>query len=282
MANRVALDGFGPWTVTAGRISIAALALLIFGTLTGQGLDKIKGARAWGFVFAFGFISVAVALSLMSWGQQYVLSAFAGVSMGAVPLLLLPLAAVFSPEEGIGPRRFISLGLGFVGLLVLIGPGAFDSTGGEREFVGQLACIGTALCYAIGSVVTRRSPKIPPIAFSAGTLCVGSLLVLPIALAIEGVPKEFPQLSVSALLFSALGPTALAAVIRYRVITTAGSVFMSLTSYMVPVWSVIFGATLLGEDMPPQLIWGLLLILTGIGISQSRSLLPWLRGTTSG
>ena len=95
MANRVALDGFGPWTVTAGRISIAALALLIFGTLTGQGLDKIKGARAWGFVFAFGFISVAVALSLMSWGQQYVLSAFAGVSMGAVPLLLLPLAAVF-------------------------------------------------------------------------------------------------------------------------------------------------------------------------------------------
>ena len=41
---------------------------------------------------------------------------------------------------------------------------------------------------------------------------------------------------------------------------------------MVPVWSVIFGVTLMGEDLPGQLYLALALILGGIGLSQWRSL----------
>ncbi len=277
LSTRLALEGFGPWTVAAGRISIAALALALVGAAAGQGINQIRSRRAWLSVVAFGLISVAVALSLLSWGQQYVLSAFAGVSMGAVPLLILPLAAVFSREEGIGPRRIIGLGLGFTGLLVLIGPQAFGQSGAPLEFWGQLACFGTACCYAIGSIITRKSPKMPPLAFAAAGLIVASLVVVPIAIIKEGLPHDLFGRPSAALLFAALGPTALAAVIRVRVITTAGTIFMSLTSYMVPVWSVVFGITLMRETLPPQLIWGLILILSGIGLSQSRGLRAWLK-----
>jgi drug/metabolite transporter (DMT)-like permease len=75
-----------------------------------------------------------------------------------------------------------------------------------------------------------------------------------------------------ALIYVAVFPTALAAIIRVRVITTAGSLFMSITSYMVPVWAVIFGITLMGETLPPQLFWALALILAGIGLSQWRAI----------
>ncbi|MEM9581442.1 MAG: DMT family transporter [Pseudomonadota bacterium] len=281
MSIRVALDGFSPAQVAAGRIGIGALALWLLGHLVGQPLaliTKVAGRRGWAFVVIIGAGSIAVPLSLLSWGQQYVPSAFAGVAMGTVPLLVLPLVFAFSPDEGIGPRRVIGMLMGFAGLVIMIGPGAFDASYGALSIWGGLACIASAGCYAVGSILTRRAPKMPPVALASGTLIVAAVIVVPLALIIDELPREFPMRPSAALLYAALFPTALAAIIRVRVITTAGSLFMSLTSYMVPVWSVIFGIALLAEELPAQLYLALALILGGIFIAQSRQIFARLRG----
>jgi drug/metabolite transporter (DMT)-like permease len=49
---------------------------------------------------------------------------------------------------------------------------------------------------------------------------------------------------------------------------TAGPVFLSLVNYQVPMWSVLLGALILGEALPPSLIWAMMLILVGVGLSQ--------------
>ncbi len=273
MSVRVALDGFGPWSVAAGRTVIGALCLWAVGAGLGQGLRKLPSARAWVFSAVIGAGAVALPFALLSWGQQFVPSAFAGVAMGAVPLLVLPLVAVFSPEEGIGPRRIMGLLLGFVGLAILLGPEALQPSGRELEIWGRLACLGAAGCYACGSVITRRAPPMPPLAFASATLLIAAVILVPTALIIEGLPQQMPATPSFALLYAALFPTALAAVIRVRVITTAGSLFMSLTSYQVPVWSVILGVAVLGEALPAQLFLALAVILLGIAVSQSRALL---------
>ncbi|MFY0691992.1 MAG: DMT family transporter [Paracoccaceae bacterium] len=277
MSVRVALDGFGPWTVAAGRTLLGAIVLCAIGALMGQGLSRIPSAKAWGFCAVLGVGAIALPFSLLSLGQQYVPSAFAGVAMGAVPLMILPLVAIFSPEEGIGPRRIAGMCIGFVGLVILIGPGALDSTGDANEAFGRFACLGAAACYAVGSVITRRAPKMPPIAFAGATLAVAAATTVPVALVLEGIPQDWPALPLSGLIYAALLPTALAAVIRVRIITTAGSLFMSLVSYIVPVCSVILGVTLLGEELPSQLYLALAIILGGIGLSQSRALVKMFR-----
>jgi drug/metabolite transporter (DMT)-like permease len=43
---------------------------------------------------------------------------------------------------------------------------------------------------------------------------------------------------------------------------------MSLTNYQVPLWSVVFGVTLMGEPLPGSMIWATLLILSGVALSQ--------------
>lgn len=276
MGTSLALEGISLWWVAAGRLALAAAILLPLGAIMGQGLGTIRGAKTWGFVTIIGVGSLALPLTLLAWGLTYVPSAFAGVAMGAVPLIVLPLVAIFSHDEGIGPRRIIGVCLGFVGLVLLVGPGAFD----DGTFAGRMACIGTAACYAAGSVMTRRAPKMPPVAFAGATLLMGALVLVPLAWIIDG-PLQITQSSAAwALLYTALFPTGLAAIMRVRVITTAGSLFMSFTSYMVPVWAVLFGATLMGEALPSQLFWALALILAGIGISQSRALLQQLRPRT--
>jgi drug/metabolite transporter (DMT)-like permease len=265
---RISLDGFGPWQVAALRTSIAAVALVIGGALLRQPVWAITSVRAWIYCAAIGAGSTALPFLLLAWGQQHVPSAFAGVAMGAVPLIVLPLVFVFSPEEGIGPRRIAGTALGFVGLIILVGPGALDRTGSNLETLGRLACIGAAGCYAIGSVLTRRSPAMPPLAFAAATILVAAIVLGPLALWFEGWPEAWPTRPSLGLLYTALLPTAVAAFIRVRVITTAGSLFMSLVSYMVPIWAVIFGVTLLDESLPPQIFIALAIILVGIGLSQ--------------
>ncbi|MDG1168265.1 MAG: EamA family transporter, partial [Sulfitobacter sp.] len=48
----------------------------------------------------------------------------------------------------------------------------------------------------------------------------------------------------------------------------AGPVFMSLVNYQVPLWSVVLGALILSEPLPPSLLYAMLLILIGVGLSQ--------------
>lgn len=272
MSVRLSLDGFGPWTVAAGRTTIAAILLTALGFAFKQGIDRVPSRKAWGAAGAIGAFAIALPIVLLTQGQQHVPSAFAGVTMGAVPLLVLPLAYVFSPEEGIGPRRIMGMIIGFIGLFILVGPGAANTTGSDNETWGRIACLIAAGCYALGSIITRRAPKMPPIAFAAATMVVAAAILIPLSLIIEGIPRAFPFTPTLALLYAAALPTALAAVIRVRVITTAGSVFMSLTSYMVPVWAVILGVSFMNETLPPQLFIALAIILFGIGLSQSRAL----------
>ncbi len=276
MSMTIALDGYGPRTVAAARLGLAAFVLVVLGALIDQpitAISKTAGRRGWLFCTTIGVIALAMPMLLLTWGQQHVPSAFAGVAMGTVPLLVLPLVYVFSPEEGIGPRRIIGMGVGFIGLAVLVGPGAFSDTGSELTLWGRLACICAASGYAIGSVLTRRAPSMPPIALASGTMSVAAAIVIPFALLTEELPSIFPINATIAVIYAALLPTAIGAIIRVRVITTAGSLFMNITSYMVPVWSVIFGITLMGENLPPQLFYALALILVGIFISQSRQIM---------
>ena len=273
MSGAVALEGYGPWWVAAGRTALAALTLTLAGPLVGQGLGRLQGGRIWTYSIIIGILAIAAPFAVLSWTLQYVPSAFAGVAMGAVPLLTLPLIAIFSPEEGMGPRRVAGVCLGFLGLALLVGPGAFE--GGTLE--GRIGCIIVAACYAVGSILTRRAPKAPPVAFATATMIVAAVVLIPIALMVEGLPPREAGLPLIALIYLAILPTGVAAIIRVRVISTAGSLFMGLTSYMVPVWSVIFGITLMGETLPAALFYALGLILTGILLIQWRAIMAALR-----
>lgn len=271
LSVRIALDGFTPLQVAAGRTLIGALALVSIASVMGQPPSALPSRRAWWFAALIGVGTVALPFTLLAFGQQHVPSAFAGVAMGAVPLLVLPLVWAFSPEEGIGPRRIVGMAMGFAGLMVLTGPGAFGA-GEGRVLFGRIACISAALCYAVGSVMTRRAPAMPPLAFASVTLLAAATVLVPTALVIDGIPQSLPLEPLQALVYAALFPTALAAVLRVRIITTAGSLFMSMVSYMVPVWSVILGVALRAEELAASLYLGLAIILAGILVSQSRSI----------
>ena len=274
MVVSIALEGYGPLTVAAARTALGAAALLVAMMATGRSIPRFDRALRSSVIW-IGVLSTALPFTLLSWGQQYVPSAFAGLSMAALPLMVLPLAHFFSDEK-LNGRKFLGVLIGFTGALVLIGPG-LAALGQGKEPLAQLACLAASFSYAVSSVQTRRCPPIDPLTLAALTLAVGAVILLPAMLVVEGIPRWEGARSGFAIIALGLVPTALAALLRVATIRSAGSVFMTLVNYQVPVWSMVFGAWVLSEALPLRFFFALALILTGLAISQwvsLRKLLP--------
>lgn len=264
MVISLALRGYGPVTVACARTTLGAVAMLALLQITGRKLPQ--GWNVWSSAIPIGLLSTAVPFFLLSWGQQNLPSAFAGLSMAAVPLFVLPLAHFFS-DERLALRKVIGFGTGFLGVVILLGPSAL---GGDTALLPRLACLGAAFCYSVSSILTRRCPPVDPMGLAAATLIVGAVVLVPAMLVVEGVPHWAGTIPGGAIILLGLVPTALAALLRVSVIRSAGSSFMTLTNYQVPLWSLAFGTLVLGEALPHSFFVALLCILAGLFISQSK------------
>lgn len=279
MVIELALRGITPFWLSAMRIAFAALLMLVIWMPRGARLFRVPAGRAdyvrLAFVSAF---STAVPFMFLSWGQQYTTSGFAGVSMAAVALIVLPLAHFLVPGERMTLRRTAGFLVGFAGVVLLIGGDAFASTGAALETAGRLACLATASCYAVSSIVMRRLPPVDPIGLSTVMLVVGAAIVVTCAFIAEGAPPLPDPATFGWLALLGLVPTAGANLIRVLVIRSAGPVFMSLTNYLVPLCAVLFGWLILSEPLPPSLIGAMALILGGVALSQWDTLRPMILG----
>ena len=269
MVTEIALEGLTPFWLAAGRIGFAAMLMtLIWGSRGFRLFDAPVSRGDWAAATVIGALSSTIPFMLLAWGQQFVTSGFAGVSMAAVALIVLPLAHFLVPGERLTVRKGLGFIIGFVGVCVLIGAQAFETTGATMEPAGRLACIGAASCYAVSSVLMRRLPKVDTIGLSTVLLLIGSALVLPAALIVEGPPPLPDTKTILVVIALGLIPPAAANLLRVLVVRTAGPVFMSLTNYQVPIWSVVLGALILDEPLPPSLLWAMMLILSGVALSQ--------------
>lgn len=269
MVTEIALTGITPFWLAASRIGFAAIVMVVIWGFRGFTLfEKPPTINRIVTMIFIGGLSGAIPFTLLAWGQQYVTSGFAGVSMASTALIILPLAHFFVPGEALTLRRMLGFGVGFCGVVILIGGQAFESTGAALETPGRLACILAASCYATSSILMRRLPAIDPIGLATVLLLIGSAMIVPTAFVVEGPPPMPATDILLVLLFLGLVPTAMANVMRVLVVRSAGPVFMSLVNYQVPVWSVVLGALVLSEPLPPSLLLAMCLILAGLGVSQ--------------
>ena len=271
----LALTGFEPMTLVAGRVSMAAVILLTITVIFGDGLPCFKstnGKRIWLHCFGMGLFTNAIPFSLLSWGQQVVTSGFAGISMAVVPLFVLPLSHYLIPRETMTRIKVIGFLFGFVGVILLIGGDKILAGGlsSPEMFAAQIGCVIASCCYAIGSIVTRLCPPISALSFAATGLLISSLMLIPTALIVDGVPTVSFDIALVGLAYLIVFPTAVATILLTVLVRRAGPPFLSLVNYQVPVWAVIIGVIILDETLPSHFLIALVVILTGLFISQLR------------
>ena len=273
LSVEISLAGFGPITVAASRVTIAAITLLLYAYIFGDGLPQIsskKDKRVWLHCLGMALFTNALPFSLLSWGQQTVTSGFAGVSMALVPLFVLPLSHKLVPGEKLSRAKVTGFLFGFLGVVLLIG--------GEKIFanqsstpillLAQIACVTASCCYAIGSVITKLCPPVSTVSYASCGLMLASFMLIPTALWFEGIPKSPNSLAITSIIYLALFPTAIATILLTILVRRAGPPFLSLVNYQVPIWAVVIGVAVLGEALPGHFLIALSIILGGLFISQ--------------
>lgn len=258
-------------TLVAARLILGALILLALVYLRGARLPPF--GRVWGNYTILAVLGNCLPFTAITWGQQRTDSALAGILMAVMPLATIVLAHFFVKGEHLTRNRVIGFILGFAGIVVLMGPSAFERVSGQTlATLSQLAILFGALCYAGNSVLTRNLARGDDVLVaSTAMLLIASVITIPIALVIDRPWQIVAEPgSVWAIVWLGVGPTAIATVVYFKLIASAGPTFMSLVNYMTPVVAVFLGVALLGETPGLHAYMALGLILLGIAVSQWR------------
>ena len=273
----VALTALPPLTVVLCRVGLAALALLIAIRLSGQGMPQEVGL--WGAFLVMGALNNAIPFSLIVWGQVHIDSGLASILNATTPLFTVLLAHAVTADEKMTPNRIAGVLLGLAGVAVLIGPEALAGLGaaGLAPLVAQVAILGAAASYACASLYGRRFRHLPPTIPAAGMLCGSSVLMLPLALAIDRPWTLAPGAPViAAVVGLAVLSTALAYFLYFRILTLAGSTNLMLVTFLIPVSAILLGTLFLGERLDWSAFAGMGLIFAGLAAVDGR-VSAWLR-----
>ena len=266
MLNEIALTAFAPAALVAGRIGIAALVLTAYMRATGTRLPPV--GRQWLPMLVVAVFGNVLPFHLIAWAQQHIDSSLAGVLMAVMPLYVLTLAHFFLPGPQLTVGRAIGFGIGFLGVVIAIGPDFVQGFSGNLAVWGSLATLGAALSYAIGSVYARSLGATDPVRLSAGMLLVASALSVPSALIGAPLVATPGPAAIAAVLVLGLLATGFATLLYFRLVQGPGPAFLSLVNYLVPGWAVLAGVVFLDEAVTPGVFGGLALILAGIAIGE--------------
>ncbi|RED13038.1 DMT family transporter [Pontivivens insulae] len=258
----VALTGFGPLAVVSARAGLAAFVLCLAALLTEQGLPRT--VEHWVWCGVIGITSLALPFTLLTWAQLTVDSTLAAILISGGPLFVLIFARLILGTP-LTLRRVLGFVVGLAGLVVLIGPGALSGLGGD--VLAQLACLGTAACYAFSSVLVKRMPPVAPIPATAASQLTAALIILPFGG--TAFATEF-AVGPALLALVVLGciQTGAAQLLRFWTVRRAGPVFMASVSYLIPVWAGFVGVAFLGETITPSLVIGFALIISGLLVAR--------------
>jgi drug/metabolite transporter (DMT)-like permease len=274
---KVAVAEIPPLTLVLGRVAIGASFLLVALLLRRQRLSRDR--RIWGYLAVMAVLQNALPWTLLSWGEQSIDSATASILNGTTPIFTIVLAHFLVPGDRLTPAKLTGVLMGFAGLLLLIAPSLAD--GLRATTLGLVAVTVAAASYAVALVYSRnRLRGLPPLVAPASQLLLATLFMFPLTMAVDqpwtlAAPSTA---AVASLLALGIFGTGLAFVVYYRLLEAATPTYISMVTYIIPVFGIILGVLVLDERLTWYSLAGFALILAGVmavnGVFSGRRSVP--------
>lgn len=269
--NAIAVRELPVFTVVVARVALAAIILLVLLRVMGERMPRDR--HIWAAFLCMGLLNNVIPFSLIVWGQQHIASGVASILNASTPLFTVILAHVLTSDERMSGGKFSGVLIGFVGVAVMIGTDVLGDLG--VHVTAQLMCLAGAISYAFAGIYGRRfkAMGVGPLGTATGQVIASSLILLPLVLVLDR-PWTLPMPSLSALLalvgIAALS-TALAYVLYFRLLATAGATNLLLVTFLIPVSAILLGVLFLGEAMQPRHLVGMALIGAGLAAIDGRA-----------
>ncbi|MCL4160719.1 UNVERIFIED_CONTAM: hypothetical protein GTU68_013280 [Idotea baltica] len=246
------------------------LAALLRALPAGIGLALITRTRPtgtwWLKAAVLGTLNIGGFFALLFYAA-FRLPGGVAATLGAVqPLIAVGLAAALLGEQ-VRRVNLLAGGLGVVGvaLLVLSGDAQLDS-------LGILAGLGGAMSMALGVVLTKRWGRpVPLLAFTSWQLIAGGIVLLPLAIGIEGLPTTLTTSNLVGFLWLATFGTAIAYSLWFRGVQSLPVARVSMLGLLSPVVAALAGWIVLDQTLSGGQLAGAALVLGAIWLPQKFS-----------
>ncbi|MGX1804672.1 EamA family transporter [Nocardia sp. NPDC055321] len=212
-----------------------------------------------------GMLNIGAFFPLLFLAAYRLPGGVAAVLGAAAPLFALGLAAVVL-DERLTTRKILAavIGMTGVGMVVLRSSAALDT-------VGVIAGLAGAASMATGMIMTKRWGRpegVGPLAMTGWQLTAGGIMLLPLALLIEGAPPALDGRNIAGYLFLGLVGTAAAYAIWFRGLAKANATSVTFLGLLSPLSAAVIGWVALGQSLAPLQILGIVIALGGTLLGQ--------------
>ncbi len=268
LSIRIALDEVPFVTSVAHRVFWASIVLWLY--ILVAKLPLPRSPRIWGAFLVMGLLNNVIPFSLMAWGQLYIESGLTSIFNAATAVFGVLVAAFVFADERLTLTRLIGVVLGFAGVSIAIGLENLLSF--DLRSLAQLAILLGALSYAFaGSWARVTLSGLKPQVAAAGMLTASTLVMIPAALVIDGVPSvDISPKATAAIGYYAVIATAFAYLLYYRVLAMAGSGNLMLCTLLIVPFAIGLGALVLDESLTPRAYVGFAILALGLVVLDGR------------
>jgi drug/metabolite transporter (DMT)-like permease len=275
----VAIRELPPLTIVFLRVALAAVILLT--VLKAIGLRMPKDRSVWLAFLGMGFLNNVVPFCLIVWGQTHIASGLASILNATTPLFTVMVAHALTADEKMTGGRLAGVFFGLVGVVVMIGPAVLDTFG--TNVLAQLAVLSAAVSYAFAGIYGRRFKRmgVPALATATGQVSASAIMLLPVVL-VADQPWTLPvphAATWGAMLGIAALSTALAYVLYFRLLASAGATNLLLVTFLIPVSAIVLGSLVLGETLQAKHFAGMLCIGLGLAAIDGRVMAKFRSGS---
>ncbi len=266
----IAVQEVPPLSVVFLRVAIASAILFIYLALRGESFPRDMPILTAFLIM--GFLNNVIPFSLFFWAQTQIPGGLASIINATTPVFSIVVAHLLLADEKLTLNKSCGIALGVIGVAVLLGEEAYS--GQDLALLGVIACLLACLCQGFSVVYGRRfrSIGVSSTMGALGQLLATSLMMLPLVLVIDK-PWTLAMPSTDSI-FSIVGlatlSTALAYVLFFRLLATAGAVNTSIVTLLIPVSAIFLGTTFLGESLVARHYLGLFFISIGLAAIDGR------------
>lgn len=266
---KYANESFDPIAIIFTRLLISIPFLFAFAFLTGRMMRFRKGDFKWfllmslfePFIYFFG----------ESFGLSMVSSTVAAIIISTIPLFV-PIVAFFILNERLSVTNIIGLFISFAGVIMVVMASEGRLAGNIRGIMLMFLAVFGAVGYTI--IAKRLLEHYNGIFITAWQSTLGFLFITPIFLTLELPTIDFAAVKTSsiwALLYLGVFGSGICFILFTTGIRELGASKANVYANLVPVVAAIVSFFVLKEAMPAMKIIGIMVVLSGLLLSQRSS-----------
>jgi len=262
MFIKISADDFGPILLVNLRLLLAGALFLPF-LLQKKYLAYFK--THFSGILILGIFSNAFPFTMFSYASLGATSNMLGILNGTTAFMTM-VVAYFWLKESITPKQIFGIILGFLGILVLVNPANGSATIGASGF----ALVG-ALSYSFSGVyIQKYQLNANKFVLIGWAMLFGGLFLTP--LSFFNLPDQMPDNNaIAALLWLGIVSTGIAYLGYIRLIEQIGAVRTSTVTYLLPVFSIIWGSIFLQEKITWIIFGGFIFVMIGMYFANNKN-----------